>query len=221
MQNIILSKRPTLLHWIIFWAVLSIVFNMTGTDWGIVASVISAIILVVGTLLTFGKRVYHKWVLLRNPLNIIYEYSAPISPNDHKIGLSMLKKTRLTINFLCLSFEGQEEKPIIKGVYNYTSGRILTDNPLPVHSKVEDSWILQDQPALRQSDISLAVGFIAEKPFDGILRIDLKCDEVDRIIYNIHVKIMEKEEHRSGKGHKGSLSLKKDIEYETRNSNNH
>ncbi len=56
-------KKYTILYWIWFWAILSILFRMTGTDWANIASVISAVILIAGT--AYG---IYKWVVYRRQL---------------------------------------------------------------------------------------------------------------------------------------------------------
>ena len=74
------KRGYTTLYWIGFWAILSIVFNMIGTDWGIIASVIAAVILVAGVLCAFGKWLCHKLVPLCEAHFVIPDKQRAIIP---------------------------------------------------------------------------------------------------------------------------------------------
>jgi hypothetical protein len=175
---------------------------MINTDWGQIASIVSAIILVAGTLFALGRLAYRKWILRHQPFEIDYLYTASSSPRAQYILIALRKRTKLNAKFMCLSFGGQGEKPTIKGLYNCISGKILEDNPIPAHSIANGNWYWQNQPMLQQSNISLALAFIANKPFDGFVRVDLDCDETGRIIYDVPFKITEVKETYSGKASK-------------------
>jgi hypothetical protein len=207
-------KRFTYLHWIILWAILSIVFNMTGTDWGIVASVISAIILVAGLLFGFGRWYYRKWQL-NDPVRIISKFIGSTSSDVQYLSIALDTKTKIAIQSVCLYFTNEkyeelENSPSIKGLYHCLSGEILKDNSISAYSTVDNRWFWLNEPSFQQPSISIALAFIAKVSFDGLLKFDLDCTETGRIIYDLPFKITETKEIYFNKGKKGSLLVKKE-----------
>lgn len=207
-----LTGKFTLLKWIWVWGTLTLMFawltQETQSLWTFITVIVTFLIMITGIVYHWSKRSRRKYNLRHQPFEGLYWYTAASSPRNQDILLSLQMKTRITIEFMTLSFEGQGTKPIIKGLYNCVSGRILKDTPISVNSIIDGSWICQNQPTFQQSDIGLAVEFIAEEPFDGVLKFDLKCDEVDRIIYDIPFKVTEVMELYNGKLRKVSLLRK-------------
>jgi len=169
--------------------------------WIFWATITSATILVIGTLITLYKIVRHKWIIHHNPLIILYLYTARPSIDTEYVLLQIQPKTKLSVEFMCLSFEGSGVKPIIKGLFYCISGRILKNDPIPI-SVIEDSWVWKCQPPLQEFDFGLAIAFIADKSFDGILKIDLSGVGIDRVIYSIPFKISDIKETHNGFGRK-------------------
>ena len=106
--------------------------------------------------------------------------------------------TKQTIEYFSLRYEGNGEIPQIVTMHNCISGVILKDRPIPFISHIGNNWCWENQAKFQQKDISLAIEFISVKPFDGFLVIDLKCDEIDRIIYKFPFKIADTKELYKG-----------------------
>ena len=198
------NKKFTTLHWIYLWVVVTLMFALlaekTQNNWIFATTVISAAILVGGTLITAFKICHRKWILRHKPFVVLYDYSASCSKDKQYLLLAIKMKTKQVIEYFSLRFDGNGEKPIIITLHNCISGVILKDRPIPFLSNIDGNWCWENQPTFQQSDISLAVEFITTKQFDGFLKIDLKCDKVDRIIYEIPFKITDTKTHYNGFG---------------------
>jgi hypothetical protein len=182
-----LRKRCTLLHWIIIWATLSIVFDMTNID---IASIISAIILVAGIFVAFGKWYYHKWQLA-DPISITSNFIGSTSLDVQYLIIALDTKTKINIQSVCLYFTNEkyddlENKPTIKGLCHCLSGEILKDSPIPIHSIAGNRWFWLNQPTFQQPNISIALAFVAKVPFEGLLKFDLSCVEILWVNCRLH-----------------------------------
>jgi hypothetical protein len=203
------TKKFTVLQWIYFWGLLTLMLawlaEMTQSNWIVVATIISAVILVVGTLFTFYKICHRKWILRHKPFSIIYLYTASLSQESQFLRLAIEMNTKQVIEYLSLRFEGRGEIPNIVTMHNCISGVILKDRPIPFISHIDNNWCWENQATFQQRNISLAIEFMSVKPFDGFLKIDLKCDEIDRIVYKIPFQISDTQELYKGSAQRTGL----------------
>jgi hypothetical protein len=205
-----LNKHSTFLNWLFLWATLTIVFNMTGLE---IASLISFLILLIGAFCKIVRYYYRKWNLV-NPLKIVSLFDGAISPDTQYLLIEISTKTKITIESFCLYFTNYQydelsNAPKIKGLYNCLSGKILKDKLILQDSTQDNHWYWLNHPVFQQPCISLALAILCEQPFDGILKIDLSCAEINRIIYDVPFKITNIADNYNNQGAKGILLVQK------------
>jgi hypothetical protein len=176
--------------------------DATKNNWIFATTIISAVILVAGSGYALAKFIRHKFITRSgNAYNVTFGYGGYVKEEPQNIMLSIQAKTNISLGFICLSFEGDGDKPIIKGLYDLVSGRIL-NTPKPAYSIMGSTWFWKFEPPLQRPSVDLGLSVVANKQYNGTLRVDLSSDNPYRSVYDLPIIINEKQGHETynGKG---------------------
>ena len=177
--------KYTTLKWIYFWAVLSIMFHITGTEWGTYASVISAVILIGGLICTWIKCGYRR-AKLHKPFDVscgqkedVTEKSCIVnaSNNPQYLNVTLEINTEVYIDHISVEFRGNGKIPEIKKLYDWFHGvGEQKDTNVYTHSVIDGTWYwryIQSYRRPLKSHVKIGIEYLAPNSFDGNLMFGL------------------------------------------------
>jgi len=155
---------------------------MMGTDWGIIASIISAAILIAGTLYAVFRWGIRK-IQIKNPYDVYYEPEIDAikhnmivnaSRDSKYLQVTLRVKTEVNVERVSLKFEGVGEIPQIKNLYDWNWGLGITDPSIFTFPVADGSWYWRYNSPIRRfrnSRIKIGIRYIAINSFSGELKI--------------------------------------------------
>lgn len=175
-------------RWIYVLAVMAIIFEATLTNWGAIAAIISATVLIIGLIIN-GCRLWKHKLALRNPFIASYESNENINKSLISPGtyITLQAKTRLRVEFILIRINGGGRIPIIEKLYDWSLGKNREIPNVSIAKSRDDiwHWVYQSPFNLIAKDkirIGIEYKTSDSDSFDGQLIFELRIAEGNRII---------------------------------------
>jgi hypothetical protein len=183
---------------------LSIMCYLTHTDWGYWASIVSAIILVAGTIWAVSK-----WICrikqLRNPFDVYYKskkdkYMSTLASSDtQSVQITLQIKTEVIVEHVSLKFDGEGTVPSIDSLWDWNFGDFSDDpNKDPnifIHPVKDGTWYWKYISQFRRfkgKEVKIGIRYKAPAKFAGNLIIIFTAAPAKEIMKLLSFEVKEK-----------------------------